>query len=299
MEQRSLGRTGIQVTVLGFGSSEIGFQGVPLAESAAILNRALDSGLNVIDTAECYPGSEEKIGAAVGHRRGDYSLFTKIGHSRGYGNPDWKEPAILAATIDTSLKRLSTDRLDLVQVHSCSEEDLRSGAVIEVLQRAQEQGKTRFIGYSGDSAAARYAVECGAFDALQTSVSIADQECITLTLPLALKRGMGVIAKRPIANAAWRSGAKPADAYQHAYWDRLQILDYPFLRQPLDQAISKALRFTLAQPGVATAIVGTTKPDRWNQNAALLTEGPLPNSEIESIRARWKEAAGPDWIGQT
>ncbi len=167
-----------------------------------------------------------------------------------------------------------------------------------MLQRARDAGKTRFIGYSGDSAAARYAVECGAFDTLQTSVSIADQWSIANTIPLARAKGMGVIAKRPIANAAWKTGAKPADPYHHTYWTRLLKLDYDFLKSDLDAAISTALRFTLAVPGVHTAIVGTRDPERWRKNAALLTAGPLPAAQFEAIRARWQSIAPTDWLGE-
>jgi aryl-alcohol dehydrogenase-like predicted oxidoreductase len=299
MEKRVLGKTGMEVAVLGFGAAEIGFQGVPDETVALLINSALHAGLNVIDTAECYPGSEEKIGKAVSHRRTEYFLFTKIGHSRGYANPDWEERKVLEASIDTSLERLQTDHVDLLQLHSCSEEILRKGMVIEVLQQAKVTGKTRFIGYSGDRGAARYAVECGAFDTLQTSVSIADQESIELTLPLAAEKGIGVIAKRPIANAAWRTGAKPAESYHHVYWDRLEQLKYPFLSEPLDDAVSTALRFTLAQTAVATAIVGTTRPDRWQANAKLLdAAGPLDAMSVTSIRKRWMEAASGDWVGQ-
>jgi aryl-alcohol dehydrogenase-like predicted oxidoreductase len=156
----------------------------------------------------------------------------------------------------------------------------------------------RYIGYSGDGAAARYAVECGRFDTLQTSVSIADQEAIELTLPLARERQMGVIAKRPLANAAWRYARKPAETYHQTYWSRLRALDYPFLRDSPEAAATTALRFTLSVPGVHTAIVGTTRPERWQQNAALLEAGPLPGHDFERLRARWREVATPSWVGQ-
>jgi len=128
-------------------------------------------------------------------------------------------------------------------------------------------------------------VQCGRFDTLQTSVSIADQEAVELTLPLAQTRQMGVIAKRPLANVAWRYERKPSSRTTrptgHAFgcWTIL-----PEVRA--DTAVSTALRFTLSAPGVHTAIVGTTKPDRWQRNAASLEAGALhrPNSR-RSARA--------------
>jgi aryl-alcohol dehydrogenase-like predicted oxidoreductase len=298
MEKRTFGKTGLQVTPLGFGGAEIGFEGATPQTVERLLNSALDAGLNVIDTAECYPGSEELIGNAVSQRRGEFYLFTKCGHPEGMGKPsDWSKAGLLRS-IDRSLERLRTDRLDLVQLHSCSEEELRKGEVIEALQQARAAGKSRFIGYSGDSSAALYAVECGAFDTLQTSVSIADQEAIELTLPLARKRNLGVIAKRPIANAAWRTGRKPDSPYHHTYWDRLQVLKYDFLKGDVNEAVATALRFTLSVPGVHTAIVGTINPARWKQNADLVARGPLPEVESRAIRERWKAVAKSDWVGQ-
>ena len=297
MERRVLGRTGLEVSVLGFGGSEIGYEGAPLGAVEELLGGALDAGLNVIDTAECYLGSEELIGRAVAHRRADYYLFTKCGHAAGLDYPDWG-PRLLAESIDRSLRRLRTDHFDLVQLHSCSADVLRDGAVMEVLGRAREQGKTRFIGYSGDGADALYAVESGAFDALQTSVNIADQQALDLTLPAARERGLGVIAKRPVANAVWKHKTRPENSYVHAYWERLRRLDYDFLKGELPDSVGTALRFTLSVPGVHTAIVGTTKPGRWRENAERLKAGSLPAAEFEAIRARWRQVAGADWGGE-
>jgi aryl-alcohol dehydrogenase-like predicted oxidoreductase len=298
MEKRTLGRTGLQVTALGFGGAEIGYERAAPEVVASLLNAALDAGLNVIDTAECYFDSEELIGRAVAGRRGDFLLFTKCGHAMGFDAPDW-DPGMLVRSIDRSLKRLRTDHVDLLQLHSCSLELLRRGDVIAVVQAARDAGKVRFVGYSGDGPAAKYAVECGLFDALQTSVNIADQEAIDQTLPLARERNVGVIAKRPIANAAWRHPTRPDNSYLEPYWERLRELDYPFLRGDPGAAVDLALRFTLRAPGVATAIVGTKNPSRWHENAALAARGPLAESDYRTIRARWAEAARPEWVGQT
>jgi len=287
----------MMVSVLGFGGSEIGYQRVSRRTVGRLLDGALDAGLNVIDTAECYEDSEELIGGAVAARRREFYLFTKCGHGRGWGRGNWR-PAALLASIERSLKRLATDHLDLIQLHSCSREELGKGDVIDALERARERGLTRYIGYSGDGEAARYAVECGRFDTLQTSVSIADQEALDLTLPLARTREVGIIAKRPLANAAWRYARKPAEPYYQTYWSRLRALDYPFLRNP-EAGAATALRFTLAVAGVHTAIVGTAKPERWSQNAAHLEAGALPAQEFETIRARWRAAADASWAGQT
>jgi len=264
---------------------------------ARLLGEALDAGLNVVDTAECYDGSEGLIGRALRGRRHECHVFTKCGHPHGGYRGNW-QPDSLLWSLARSLKRLQTDHVDLIQLHSCSLDVLKRGDCIAALERAREQGLTRWIGYSGDGEAARWAVESGRFDTLQTSVSIADQEALELTLPLARARRMGVIAKRPLANVAWRYARKPAEPYYQAYWSRLRALDYEFLRKGGDVAISTALRFTLAAPGVHTAIVGTTKPDRWRQNAELLDAGPLSDEAIERIRARWRMVADVSWTGE-
>jgi aryl-alcohol dehydrogenase-like predicted oxidoreductase len=194
--------------------------------------------------------------------------------------------------------------VDLVQLHSCDLATLKKGECLEALEKARKAGKTRYIGYSGDSEAALYAVECGRFDTLQTSVSFADQEPIELTLPKAIEKNIGVIAKRPIANAVWRHDTEPAGGSRE-YWKRTQKLGYDFAKGPArddagpDGAAGVALRFTCFTPGVHVAIVGTTKPERWGQNAALVRAGALPRDRYDAIRARWKEVSEPGWKGQT
>jgi aryl-alcohol dehydrogenase-like predicted oxidoreductase len=304
MEKRKYGNTDIYVSTLGFGGGEIGGMGTPeaiqkeatLEQVEKLLGRALDAGLNVIDTAECYNSSEELIGAAMSNRRNDFFLFSKCGHAGGFDLPDW-DPRMLELSIDRSLKRLKTDYIDVVHLHTCSEELLRRGEVIEVLQRAKEKGKIRYIGYSGDHNDALYAVQCGAFDSLMTSINIADQEAIELTIPEAVKRGMGVTVKRPIANAVWKFTERPDNSYLHPYWERLKQLEYDFLQGDVQQSIGTALRFTLSVPGVHTAIVGTANPTRWLDNAKLLEQGELPLEEYQAIRSQWQQKSEADWIG--
>lgn len=298
MEKRRLGKTDINVSVLGFGGSEIGYENASRETVAELLNSALDAGLNVIDTAECYHSSEELIGQAVSHRRNEFYLFSKCGHPNGFGEQaNWSKDSILES-IQRSLQRLKTDKIDIVQLHSCSEAELRKGEAIHALQTARDRGYIRYTGYSGDSHAARYAVESGAFDTLQTSINIADQEAIELTLPLAREKQMGVIAKRPIANAAWKTGQRPIDSYHHEYFERLRKLNYEFLQDDLKSSVSIALRFTLSVPGVHTAIVGTQNPARWKENAQLLESGRLDKEVAKEIRDRWEECAPRTWIGQ-
>jgi len=299
MEKRKFGKTDMEVSVLGFGGAEIGFNPQQTQEAVnQLLNSALDAGLNLIDTAAGYLKSEQMIGEAVGKRRKEFYLITKCGALDGFTRSDWSKKGILEA-IETSLKNLKTDYLDIAQLHSCDSEILKRGEAIEGLQRAQEKGYTRYIGYSGDNEDAKTAIEMDVFDSLQTSVSIADQTPIETNIKLAAEKNVGVIAKRPVANAVWRHDSKPSESYHHEYWDRIQKLKFDFLTKSLEEATALALRFTRSIPGVSVAIVGTTKPQRWQENARFVAEGNLSSEEFQAIRERWREVGGDDWVGQT
>jgi aryl-alcohol dehydrogenase-like predicted oxidoreductase len=298
MEKRALGKTGMEVSVLGFGGAEIGFEDASLKDVDKLLGSALDEGLNIIDTAECYANSEEKIGRSVAHRRSDFFLFTKVGHESGLGGKDW-DIDMMEKSIVRSLKLLKTDTVDLIQLHTCSKEQLEQGDVIALLERAREKGQTRFIGYSGDNESAIAAIDSGRFDTLQTSVNFAEINDCRAKLPRAHEAGLGVIAKRPIANAAWRYlDADDYNEYYKAYVARLKELKYPFLSDS-DRAASIALRWTLAQPGIGTAIVGTKNPKRWHDNARILSEGALDPEIIGQIDEAWDKVAKDDWRGES
>jgi aryl-alcohol dehydrogenase-like predicted oxidoreductase len=140
MEKRILGKTGMNVTVLGYGAAEIGYRGVPEETVDQLINGAPDAGLNVIDTAECYIDSEEKIGKVAFKRRNEYFLFTKCGHDMDGDHWNRKE---MAEQIDRSLKRLQTDRVDLLQFHSCTATALRFTLSVNAVHTASSGPQTR------------------------------------------------------------------------------------------------------------------------------------------------------------
>lgn len=299
MQRRPFGSTGLEVSVLGFGGAELGFdEGVTDETVAALLHPAIDAGLNVIDTASAYLASEQLLGRALVGRRDRVHLFTKCGATDGFSRSDWS-PAGLRAQLERSLTALQTDHVELLQLHSFSVEVLERGEAIDTLEALKREGKTRFIGYSGDGARAEWAVRCGRFDALQTSVNVADQQVLDAALPMAAEAKLGVIAKRPVANVAWKTGARaPSNGYHQTYWERLRALDFPFTHRPLSEAVEVALRFTAFQPGLSTAIVGSSSPGRWAENAALVAKGPLAPDEVAALRSRWAERADASWVGQ-
>ena len=301
VEYRRLGRTNLQVSVVGFGSLTIGLASTEQKRVTSLLNQALDSGLNMIDTAECYGHpdknhSETLIGNAIGSRRDEYVLCSKVGHENGHFGQggDWSLGSI-HRTIDRSLKRLKTDHLDIVHLHGCTVDVLRSGEVIEALKQARQAGKIRFLGYSGSGARVRYAIELDDFDVVQLTLNVFEQNAIDDLLPLTQERDIGVIAKRPIGNAVWRFPERPEWGWYAEYWDLIEPLSYPFFKGEAlsdpgpEGAAGMALRFVTSTPGLHTAIVGTTSPGRWTQNHRNVSAGPLSEEQYEAIRASWRD----------
>jgi len=296
METTTLGKTGIEVSRLGLGLAEIrdlsGRDGTD--QAARVLNGALDSGINFLDTAECYGNSEELIGKTVAHRRDEYALATKCGHSDGLGGPSWTASTV-RESIDRSLRRLKTDRVDIIQLHSCELEVLKRGEVTEELVKARDAGKTRFIGYSGDNEDALWAVESGIFDTLQTSLSLVDQHAATRLLEPAEAQDMGVIVKRPIGNALWGRDTTTR-AYNNTYLDRARkMAEMGPLPGAPDDPILLALGFIFAHDQVDTAIVGTLNPSHLRSNIDMVeTQLPIAAEAVEELRRRY-ELLGEQW----
>jgi aryl-alcohol dehydrogenase-like predicted oxidoreductase len=307
MKKITFGKTGFQVSPLGFGGAPIGYLKTDQDRIATILNLLLDSGVNVIDTAASYPGSEESIGNSVGHRRGEYVLISKCGQSfPDLPGPAWSAQVITAA-LDRSLRRLKTDRLDVMLLHSCDLATLKKGEALGALVKAREAGKIRFAGYSGDNEAAAYVATLPDVAVLEMSISIADQMNLHTVMPTARKNNLGVLAKRPIANAAWKDASQQPGFYGNyasEYHDRLKKMKL----NPAELGIpgsperawpELALRFTLSQPGVHTAIIGTTSPQNAKANIAAAEKGPLPENVAKKIQQAFDQAdPQKQWTGQ-
>src|SRR5579884_3817291 len=167
LSARKFGRdTDLWVFPVGLGAGQL--ESAPDVDR--LLGTAIDLGVNVIDSARSYGASEELLGRHLFGRRDRVILSTKIGYGIA-GVPDWTAPCITAG-VDEALARLRTDRIDVVHLHSCPREVLERGEVVEALLAARRAGKVRLCAYSGDGAALEYAIDCGAFDAIQCSLGI-------------------------------------------------------------------------------------------------------------------------------
>lgn len=291
MEYRRLGRTGLQVSALGFGAWEIGWTRPEEGEEVGrLLNRALDLGINFIDSSAAYRWSEELIAKYVGHRRQEFVFATKCGSWR-VQQPDgeWVQTLdysakAIAPQIDRSLQRLKTDYIDIIQLHSPSYEDVAFGDGLEGLKKAQAQGKVRFVSLSADGEAARKAIEIGGYDTLQLTCNILDQGPAALVAAARQQQDMGIIVKEPIAQTLYE---KPRpEGGSAAPWDRAQRLLAPDCIGELSR-VEVALRWLLGNRDVHTAIVGTTNLRHLEANVAFVERGPLPEVLRAEIQRRF------------
>jgi aryl-alcohol dehydrogenase-like predicted oxidoreductase len=288
---RKLGRTGVDVTTLGFGAMELRGdpRGPELSDRDAekLLNEVLDAGINFIDTSIDYGRSEERIGKFLSHRRSEYFLASKCGCVVGGAQGEHVHTAAnIRHGIENSLRLLKTDHLDLVQFHRSltREEFERDGALQEAL-KLKAEGKVRFLGVSGTLPNLVEQIELGVFDAFQIPYSALQREHEDV-IAKAARAGAGTIIRGGVARGA------PTD------WDRTYyMVSSTTLRDRWEQAklddlldgisrIEFTLRFTLSHPGLHTTIVGTSKVEHLHDNIQAAKKGPLPEKIVNEAKRR-------------
>jgi aryl-alcohol dehydrogenase-like predicted oxidoreductase len=298
---RTLGRTGADVTILGYGAMELrgASRGPEISDEDAgrLLNAVLDGGINLIDTSPDYGRSEELVGTYVGHRRDEFFLASKCGCPMEMPAdtpppyPHDYSPANVRANVEQSLRRLRTDRLDLVQVHmSPSAAVLGQNRTVETLSELRDEGKVRFIGMSGILPELPGHLAMNVFDAFQIPYSAVQRDHEDL-ITQAASAGAGNLI---------RGGAARGAASEEKNWQVGPLTQQPGLGQRnwessgIEELLAEAglgrmefmLRFTLSHPGLSTTIVGTANPAHLAGNIAVAEKGPLPADLYEAAKKR-------------
>lgn len=294
LQQRPFGRTGLTVSALGVGAGRLGDPQLSDAMVSEFLNGALDLGVSLIDTARGYGGSEERIGKSLSARRNEFLLSTKVGYGlEGY--EDWTYECVMAG-VEEAIRRLRTDVIDIVHLHSCPVENLQRGEVIRALDDAKKAGKVRAVAYAGENDALRFAAHSGRFQSLQASINVCDQRIISEVLETPDGKNLGVISKRPLANAPWRFPKRPVGDYGEQYWLRWKAMEIE--RKQVGMTWDElAMRFAAHQPGVQCCVVGTTNIEHLRRNAQSVQKGPLESRLVKELRDAFK-SHDVNWTGQ-
>jgi aryl-alcohol dehydrogenase-like predicted oxidoreductase len=296
LPKKTLGRTGVEVTTLGFGAMELrgGPRGVQMTEdeAGALLNLVLDSGINFIDTSIDYGMSEERIGRHISHRRDEYFLASKCGCVvDGQQGEHIHTAKNIRDGVENSLKRLKTDHLDLVQFHrSLTMDEFRADGGLQELLKMRDEGKVRFVGVSGTLPNLPEQIESGVFDAFQIPYSALQREHEG-AVQMAADHNMGAIIRGGVARGA------PTDWEKRSYYmissdtmkERWDNADLDALLDGMPR-VEFMLRFTLSHPGLSTTIVGTSNPDHVRSNVENAMKGPLPAGIVTEAKKRLEKA---------
>jgi L-galactose dehydrogenase/L-glyceraldehyde 3-phosphate reductase len=328
MEQRILGRTGVSVSVLGFGCGAVGglmVRGAP-ADQARAVARALEAGINYFDTAPAYGNgaSEENLGRVLQSLKPDIFLSTKFTvlpeHRRNIADG-------IAQSFEQSLSRLGRDHVDLLQLHnriasSGSDRPLDAATVLDqvvpALQNLRQQGKIRFLGITalGDTAALQKVVDSGAFDTAQICHNLLNPSATTV-LPASFPAqdfeklaarahgmGMGTIGIRILAGGAFSghetrhpTGAAAVEPIASGP-DYSTDVKRAHAFQALVAAgyarslIEAALRFSFASEAISTVLVGTSTLDQLETAITCANKGPLTRAALDEAARLWRNIAG-------
>ncbi|MCC2684008.1 MAG: aldo/keto reductase [Paenibacillaceae bacterium] len=295
MQKSVLGRTGLEVTRLGFGAMEVRgpriWNGRPVTDGEAerILNAVLDAGINFIDTSYDYGLSEEYIGKFISKRRGEYYLATKCGCTLvDKGDHDetphvWTKENILH-NIEVSLRRMKTDYVDLLQLHNPTVEQVENGGLVDVLKEIQASGEVRWIGISSTQPHIAEFIRWGVFDSFQIPYS-ALERVHENNISAAAQSGAGTIIRGGVAKGEPGVGLGRKDRW--AEWEKAKLDE---LLGEGESRTAFLLRFTLSHPSLSTTIVGTKNPEHLTENLRIAEKGPLPANVYEEAKKRLSAA---------
>jgi len=277
-----LGRTGLEITRLGFGAMELrdAPRGRPVTEKQAdtILNGVLDAGINFIDTANGYGRSEEHIGRHISHRRPEYMIATKCGC---IGTEHIWTRENLFRGLEESLQRMRTDYVDVMQLHGPKVEECEQGSLVQALQDMRQQGKVRWIATSSVLPELAIYLGWGVFDAFQIPYSALDrkhEDWITA----AAEAGAGTIIRGGVAKG--EPGVSGVDRPE--VWRKYGEANLDDLREEGESRTALILRYTLTHPHVHTNIVGTLQPEHLEENVRVTLRGPLSQDTYAKVRRR-------------
>lgn len=291
MRQNVLGRTGLRVTEIGYGSMGLrgpdtwGVRVVDEATAESFLNLVLDSGINFIDTAPDYGIAEERIGRYLAVRRDEFTLATKCGcdyiqHDDHLEIRHTWDADVIRRNLDQSLRRLQTDRIDLMQFHGGDAETLESRGLIRLLEDFRDQGLIRFLGISSKLPDVSDLIRLGVFDTFQMPYSCLSPEHHD-AISQAAATGAGIIVRGGIAH-----GGPDAEIERPALNDLYSQARLDEIRPPEISRAEMILRYTLSHPDCHTVIVGTCNEQHLKENLHAADAGPLPGELYEEIGRR-------------
>jgi len=309
MKYRTLGKTGLRVSVIGLGTMVHAGHFGPMkdSESLSAIEAALDLGVNFIDTSDAYGAgySETLLGNALKGKRDQVVIASKggnvmVGPNRGKRNFD---PDYISRVMEESLQRLQIDTIDLYQLHNPTVEVIERGAVWEVLEKAKQAGKIRHYGVSINSMEEGVAaVNDGRAETIQVEYNLLAQEPADKLLPLAYQANIGVIARVPLRRGVLTGKMSLADeqrfqgedlrarsfkgeafAKELAKADELRFLVHDTAKT-LGQA---AIAFCIAHPAVSVVIPGARNAEQMRENGAAVNIE-ISTADLARIADLWR-----------
>ncbi len=303
MEYRVLGKTGLRVSALSLGASSLGggvFRDVQEPEAVRTVHMALDLGINLIDVSPFYgyTRAETVLGRALkGIARDKYYLATKVGR---YGDAEFDFSAKrVTASIDESLARLGVEYVDIIQSHDNEYGDLNQvvNETIPALRKLQERGKARFVGITGYPLKIfGYILERTVVDTILSynHYALNDTTLIRL-LPFLESRRVGVISASPVSQGLLTNQGTPT---WHPAPDQVKQVcaqAAAYCRQQGSDISKLAMQFAVANPRIATTLVGTASPNNIVKNARWIEE-PIDQQLLRKVQEILRPIQDQTWI---